>query len=62
MLSLHHQQLEVETERRACIQTFPTILIQRINYRLLHLSEILQPLWATKHDVVLVDVVHLVLK
>jgi hypothetical protein len=62
MLSLHHQQLEVEIEHRAPIRTFLAILIQRINYRLLHLSETLQPLWATKHDVVLVDVVHLVLK
>jgi hypothetical protein len=48
--------MEVKTERRALLRTIAVVLIERINYRLLQLSEILQPLWATQHNVVFIEV------
>jgi hypothetical protein len=45
MTSLQHQHLEVKTQRHPVLQI---VLIEGINYHLLHLSEILQPTRAVR--------------
>ena len=54
MASLQHQHLEVKTQRRPVLGT---VLIEGMNCRLLHLSEILQPPRAPKQNVVVVKTV-----